>query len=199
MRGENMNELLYYANLAPFKDILAKSEVRLAKSTLEINEFLIALDFVKNKQSIFVVLPTLSDAQTYYDDLIKYLSFDKVLFFPADELLTTEMLSSSGDFIFERLQTIFSLLSDENYIVITNTNGLIRKEFPKEVIKSACFTLTKGKVIKREDLVKKLIVAGYKFNYTTVKTGDYSKRGSIIDIYLFGEEDPIRIDFLMMK
>ena len=73
MRGENMNELLYYANLAPFKDILAKSEVRLAKSTLEINEFLIALDFVKNKQSIFVVLPTLSDAQTYYDDLIKYL------------------------------------------------------------------------------------------------------------------------------
>ena len=195
MRGENMNELLYYANLAPFKDILAKSEVRLAKSTLEINEFLIALDFVKNKQSIFVVLPTLSDAQTYYDDLIKYLSFDKVLFFPADELLTTEMLSSSGDFIFERLQTMFSLLSDENYIVITNTNGLIRKEFPKEVIKSACFTLTKGKVIKREDLVKKLIVAGYKFNYTTVKTGDYSKRGSIIDIFLFGEEDPIRIDF----
>ena len=74
MRGENMNELLYYANLAPFKDILAKSEVRLAKSTLEINEFLIALDFVKNKQSIFVVLSTLSDAQTYYDDLIKIIS-----------------------------------------------------------------------------------------------------------------------------
>lgn len=190
-----MDELLYFANLSPFKDILNKDKIRIAKSSLEINELLIMLDFVKNNESIFVVLPTLSDAQNYYDDLVKYLPFEKVLFFPADELLTAEMLSSQGDFLYERIQTMLSLLTDENYIVVMNMNGLIKKEFPKEVFKKACFTLSKNEVIKREDLIKKLVIAGYKFNYTTLKTGDFSKRGSIVDIFLFGEENPIRIDF----
>ena len=190
-----MDELLYYANLSPFKEIINSNDLRIAKTNTKINEFIIMLDFIKNDKTIFVVLPTLSKAQTYYDDLIKYLPFEKVLFFPADELITSEMLSSQGDFLYERLQTLISLLSDNKYIVITNTNGIIKREFPKEVFAKCIFKLKKGQEIKREELIKKLIILGYKYNYTALKTGDFSKRGSIVDIYLFGEENPIRIDF----
>ena len=190
-----MDELLYYANLSPFKEIINSNDLRIAKTNTKINEFIIMLDFIKNDKTIFVVLPTLSEAQTYYDDLIKYLPFEKVLFFPADELITSEMLSSQGDFLYERLQTLISLLSDNKYIVITNTNGIIKREFPKEVFAKCIFKLKKRQEIKREELIKKLIILGYKYNYTALKTGDFSKRGSIVDIYLFGEENPIRIDF----
>ena len=139
-----MDELLYYANLSPFKEIINSNDLRIAKTNTKINEFIIMLDFIKNDKTIFVVLPTLSKAQTYYDDLIKYLPFEKVLFFPADELITSEMLSSQGDFLYERLQTLISLLSDNKYIVITNTNGIIKREFPKEVFAKCIFKLKKG-------------------------------------------------------
>lgn len=192
-----MNELLYLANLSPFKEILNKSKIKLAKTTLDINEMLIILDYISHDYNIFVVLPTLSEAQTYYDDLVKYLPFEKILFFPADELITAEMLSSSGDFVYERIETLTSLINNPNdkYIIITNTNGILKKEFPKEELGKYLFKIKKGQVIKREELIKDLIISGYKFNYTTLKTGDFSKRGSILDIYLFGENYPIRLDF----
>ena len=190
-----MNEYLYYANIEPFKSIINKRGIKVAKSTNEINELLLILDFMCHDNSIFVVLPTLSEAQTYYDDLIKYLPFNQVLFFPSDELITAEMLSSSGDFLYERLVTMYSLVKGGKYIIITNTNGIIKKEMPKENFKKYIFNISKGDIIKREDLINKLLISGYKHNYTTYKTGEFSKRGSIVDIYLFGEDNPIRIDF----
>ncbi len=190
-----MDEYLYYASLYPFKDLIHKSGIKIGKSNTEINELLIILDYLTNDNTIFVVLPTLSEAQTYYDDLIKYLPFNQVLFFPADELITAEMLSSSGDFVYERLETMTSLLNGGKYVVITNTNGILKREFPVESFKHCIFTLKKGMEIKRDDLIQKLVIAGYKFNYTTLKTGDFSKRGSILDIFPFGQDNPIRIDF----
>ncbi len=190
-----MDERLYLANLSPFKEIIEADFIKVAKTNIDINILLIILDFYKNNKSIFVVLPTISEAQNYYDNLVKYLPFDKVLFFPADELLTSEMLSSSGDFLYERLQTIYSLLNNDSYIVITNTNGLIKKEVPKEVFIDNIFNIKKGDIINRDNLINKLVIMGYKFSYTSLKTGDFSKRGSIIDIYPFGEENPIRLDF----
>src|SRR5574344_2123497 len=82
---------------------LTSDSFKMGETCEEFNMFLIAQDFSHNDKSLFVVLPNLFSAQKYYDELINIIDEDDVLFYPADELLTAEMLAASGDFKFERI------------------------------------------------------------------------------------------------
>lgn len=190
-----MNIYQYLSNNPKINKVINNDSLKINKTNFNLNLLLILVDYKMNEDTIFVVLPTIQEAQKYYENLIEYVSFDDVLFFPADELLTSEMLTSSNDFLFERIETITSLLKNEHKIVVTNTTGILKKEVNKNIFKSHILELKKGDVIKREELVKELLIMGYTKNYLTMKTGEFSRRGEILDIFLFGYDKPIRIDF----
>ncbi|MGM9972099.1 MAG: transcription-repair coupling factor [Anaeroplasmataceae bacterium] len=177
------------------KKIINSNKENLINTTDGFNITLLALDFLSNDKSLFVVLPNLFMAQKYYDELINILDETKVLFYPADELITAEMLMASGDFKFERINTITSLLDDSKKIVITNYNGAIRYQFNKQRWQEAKIVINKNDTINMDILTTKLIELGYKNVYTTTKTGEFSKRGSIFDIFPLNYDNPIRLDF----
>ena len=145
--------------------------------------------------SVFVVLPNLYMAQKYYDQLLGFINDEYVLFFPADELVSAEMIAATGDFLFERIQTIYSLLQGEKRIIVTNLHGLIKYEFPKSVWEYSVFSLRKGTCIEIKDLLDRLVKIGYEPVYTITKTGEFSRRGSIVDVFPLGYDKPIRLDF----
>lgn len=156
---------------------------------------LLACDFFQGNSSIFVVLPSLYLAQKYYDKLLGFVEEENVLFFPADELISAEMVAATGDFLFERIQTIYTLLTEGKKIVIMNLHAAIKYELPKEVWMSSIFTLKKGMMIDINDLLIRLVRLGYEPVYTITKTGEFSRRGSIVDIFPLGSTAPIRLDF----
>ena len=57
-----------------------------------------------------MVLPNLYEAQKYYDQLTVCFNEEDILFFPADELVSAEIIAATGDFLFERINTISTLL-----------------------------------------------------------------------------------------
>ena len=71
---------------------------RVSKSNQNFNMYTIASDYQKNNRMIFVVLPTLFDAQTYYDGLLNLVCEDDVLFYPVDEMVTASLLIASNEF-----------------------------------------------------------------------------------------------------
>lgn len=156
---------------------------------------LLACDFFQGNSSIFVVLPSLYLAQKYYDKLLGFVEEENVLFFPADELISAEMVAATGDFLFERIQTIYTLLTEGKKIVIMNLHAAIKYELPKEVWMSSIFTVKKGMMIDINDLLIRLVRLGYEPVYTITKTGEFSRRGSIVDIFPLGSTAPIRLDF----
>ena len=93
------------------QNIFKKSRVRLGGTCDDFNMMLVACDFYRGSSSIFVVLPTLYLAQKYYDGLLGFVEEEDVLFFPADELISAEMVAATGDFLFERIQTLYTLLT----------------------------------------------------------------------------------------
>ncbi len=177
------------------KEYLKRDRVKLGNSCDDFNMMLLACDFYHGKSSIFVVLPSLYLAQKYYDRLLGFVEEEDVLFFPADELISAEMVAATGDFLFERIQTIYTLLSEQKKIVIMNLHAAIKYELPKEVWTSSIFTVKKGMMIDINDLLIRLVRLGYEPVYTITKTGEFSRRGSIVDIFPLGSEAPIRLDF----
>lgn len=177
------------------RELLSQEKVSYGNGNDDFNQLLIATDFILNDKTIFVVCPNIALSQKYYDSLLRFVNEEDVLFFPADELITAEMLASSNDFAYERLVTLQTLIKGEKKIVVTNTNGIIKREVPKEIFAESILRLVKGQEKSRLQLTQKLISLGYKLVYTTTKTGEFSKRGEIIDIFPFGSEQPVRLDF----
>ena len=159
------------------------------------NMMLIASDFMSGDSTLFVVLPSLFQAQQYYDNLCHIINFDDVLFFPADELVSAEMISASGDFLYERIETIYSLIENNKKLVIMNMHAAIKYEMAKNIWDDSCFYIKKNEEININDLYNKLIKIGYIPSYQVSKTGEFAKRGSIIDIFPLGYDNPIRLDF----
>lgn len=179
-----------------FNDLfLENQKVYLKNQNINFMLNMIVSDFIQGDKSLFVVLPTLFEAQKCYDELTNMLDETNVLFFPADELMAVELLDIEGDFKYERINTLISLL-DENkkYIVVLNFAGAIRYEMSINRLKQYIFTIDKNTIVNEKEMYKKLEEMGYKFSYTVTKTGEYSHRGSIIDIFPLNYDHPFRID-----
>ena len=191
-----MNLFKYLKSLSEFKPI-NEDKLNISQTPEGYNELLIATDFYNNDKTIFVVTPTLYLAQKYYDDISNLVDNpDDVLFFPNDELISAEMISTSGDFLFERIETIYTLLKESSKkIVITNIHGAIKYEMSKEKWLDSIFDLEEGKTYDIKALTRKLDSIGYKHTFSTNTTGEYSRRGEIVDIFPLGFDKPVRIDF----
>ena len=161
----------------------------------EFNMNIIAADFINNNKSIFVITPNLYLAQKYYDTLASLVNEEDVLFFPQDELVSAEMISSSGDFLYERINTLYTLLLNEKKIIVLNVVGAIKYEMPHDIWLKSFLKLEMDASYNLDLLQKQLISLGYEKTYTVTKTAEFARRGSIIDIFPFGRNNPIRLDF----
>ncbi len=186
----------YFSERKNVNRILNSERISIGNSVDGYNLMLIASDFYASDKNIIIVLPNLFLAQRYYDLLSSYINDEDVLFFPSDELMSIEMISAKGDFLFERIQTIYTLLSDsKKKIIITNLHGAIRYEMNKSLWMESILRIEENNVYDIGSLCKTLYKIGYNQAFTVTKTGEFSRRGSIVDIFPLGYDNPIRIDF----
>ena len=200
MRGENMKKIIDYLSKTPyFKGITTKfinnDEIQITNTNDNISLLVLLYLFNKNNKNILVVTPNLYKAQKVYDELVNYINNEQLSFFPQDEFVTTEMLAVSEEFKLERINAIKKIIENKKNLVVTNTTGLLKYELPRKKWESAILNLSKGDVVNLEILPKRLVSYGYKRGLTVEKQGDFSLRGSILDIYPISETKPIRIDF----
>lgn len=151
-------------------------------------------NFLKSDKSMLCVLPTLYEAERAYSMASQMLDENNVLFFPADELLAAQMIDVEGDFKYERINTLISLLDGKRYLVLTNLTGAVKLNHTHTLWNDLIFKVDKKSIIDEKKLYSTLNRMGYHFSYTVTKTGEYSHRGSIIDIFPLNYSSPIRID-----
>ena len=147
----------------------------------------------KSKKSILVVVDSLFEANKLYNSLSNY--NENTLLFPMDDFLTSEALAISPDLMIKRLETINSIINNENSIVITNLMGYLRFLPSKDVYLDNILKFEVGNRIDPNVLANKLYSIGYKKDTIVNKTGEYGVRGFVVDIFPIYEDNPIRIEF----
>lgn len=173
--------------------LLEKDKLELSDTNEALNIILIDYIYHNTDRSVLVVNHNLYHAQKTYDRLNRMSATPR--FFPQDEFLTTDMLAMSEDLKFERLDTIASILEDKRELVVTHPTGLLKYMPPKNAFKEAVRTYRKGDEVDPGALVDALTAMGYTRTPEVEKVGDYARRGSIIDVFPTGYEEPVRIDF----
>ena len=148
--------------------------------------------FLNQDKNILVVVNSLYEANQLYSSLSNYT--DDVYLFPMDDFLTSEALAVSPELQYNRLETIHSILGKKG-IVITNLMGYLRFLPTKEKYQQFFVELSVEKQFNPQDLVEKLVQAGYTRDTIVNKTGEFAVRGFIIDVFPVESEYPVRIEF----
>jgi len=100
----------------------------------------------------------------------------------------TVLLQSEGS---ERYRAIFDILQGKARKIITTLKASkIDPDFKKLSI-----YLKKGQNIERDALLNKLIEAGYSHVEMVVQEGEFSYHGWVFDIWVIGEDYPVRVEF----
>ena len=151
-------------------------------------------EMFKNKNKGFLVVTnSLYEANTLYQYINNYT--EKVLLFPMDNFLTSEVLAASPELKIKRIETLIELSKDNNYIVITNLMGYLKYLPDKDRFLNGILNLKTGMTFDFSKLVERLVDLGYEKETLVEKTGDFAVRGFVIDIYPVSMENPVRLEF----
>ncbi|MDE5977003.1 MAG: transcription-repair coupling factor, partial [Turicibacter sp.] len=178
-------------------DVLERENqnVLLSGVTTSFYPSLLQMIFENKKQPMIIIMQNLYHAQRLYDQLVDLMDGDSVCLFPMDEFIAAEMLASSSELRIERMNTLASILEDQNKIIITHVAGMSRFLTPKEIFKAADVRLEVGHIYEIAHLKQKLVELGYQSVRTVERMGEFSVRGGILDVFPMTEENPLRIEF----
>ena len=148
----------------------------------------------KYGKNIVIVAPSDYQARQMADEL-QGLTSIPIHLFPVNEVMSAEMAFSSFDNVAERVKTMDALMNDEKSIIVASTSSIKRSLPPLSLWKKAHLSLKTGEVIEIDDLLATLQLMGYQRSVQVETKGEYSVRGSIVDIYPLTMDQPLRLDF----
>ena len=93
-------------------NINEKSNFSVSGLNKELNSIYINEYFMNNDKGVLVVCNSLYEANDIYNRLINY--NNRVLFFPMDDFITSEIAKNSPEFMIERISTLNKLIFDDN-------------------------------------------------------------------------------------
>ena len=143
------------------------------------------------KGNKLIITSNSSLAESTYRKLEK--KMDEVVLLPHTETLPYDFFSPSKNIRNHRMQTLSKLLSDEKHTLITSIQALM-SPCPDKTHLLPFELLETDQLINRKNFIYGLKNSGYERKDIVTEMGEYSLRGSIIDIYPTGLELPIRIE-----
>ena len=118
----------------------------------------------------------------------------EVLNFPDWETLPYDTFSPHQDIISQRLYTLNRLPQVKQGLLILPVPTLLHRLPPPSFIQGHSLVLKKGAAFDIQTMRQQLESAGYHCVETVYEHGEFAVRGSLMDIYPMGSQDPIRID-----
>ena len=152
-----------------------------------------------DKPCLLVILNDQEEGAYFYHDMVQTMGDENVLYFPsayrraakygqkddANEILRTEVLS--------RLTTVEP--GAPTLVIVTSPDALAEKVVSKASLEDKSIQLSVGQTMDREELQERLFALGFERVDYVYEPGQYALRGSILDVFSFSSEYPLRIDF----
>ena len=146
-------------------------------------------------KTILFILQDADEAGYYYHDLTQALGNQQVLYFPssyrravkygqrdaANEILRTEVLSK--------------LAAGKPLYIVASPESLCELVVSKQKLDEGTIKLNVGQTVDPMQLKKNLLTFGFQEVDYVYEPGQFAVRGSIVDVYSFSSEWPLRIDF----
>ena len=151
------------------------------------------------RSCVLIVLNDQEEAAYFYHDMVQTMGDTNVLYFPsayrraakygqkddASGILRTEVLS--------RITTLEP--GSDTLVIVSSPDALAETVVSKRSLEDRSVPLSVGQTIDRDELQERLFNLGFERVDYVYEPGQYALRGSILDVFSFSSEYPLRIDF----
>ncbi|MDN4501208.1 transcription-repair coupling factor [Alteromonadaceae bacterium BrNp21-10] len=114
--------------------------------------------------------------------------------FPDWETLPYDNFSPHQDIVSQRLETLYGLTQAQSGIFIVPVNTLLMRLAPIDFLGKYLLLFSLGQTLNIDDFRSKMQHAGYHAVNQVMEHGEFSIRGSIVDLFPMGSKQPFRID-----
>ena len=166
---------------------------------------LAALAELSSSPTVLVATATAREAEQLAHDLGPFLGPETVELLPAWETLPFERVSPATETMGRRLRTMWRLrhgqlagpgspgTRDGARVVVAPIRALLQRLGPR-VEDTEPVVVRRGAELDPQDLVARLVHAGYRREYQVEARGELAVRGGIVDVFGSTATHPIRID-----
>ncbi|MCA9784269.1 MAG: transcription-repair coupling factor [Candidatus Cloacimonetes bacterium] len=148
----------------------------------------------EGRQTLLLV-DDLNEADALRDDLALLLGKDKVFLLPPRELMPYDRKSLPLDKRSELMEIMRKLRFGEPIFLLANLRSLCEKFPAAKVLDRGIHQLETGMSLDRDEFLESLVEAGFRRESAVEDIAQFSVRGGILDLYPWGIEFPIRIEF----
>ncbi len=148
--------------------------------------------FREKNESLLIIKENESEAML----LSQSLNFYNIpnYYFPAYDSIPFTKMSPITDIAQERINILYKLINKEKSIIISTINAITKKLPNRKDLEKLYIHLKINEKLNLEDLRLKLYDLGYIIEMEVYEIGTAAIRGSIIDIFSIGYDNPIRIE-----
>lgn len=169
--------------------------------------FLLSLLWREMGRNFLIITPTSKEAEECYKELLFFLGEEgeqvignakqeRIFLYPSGEEGPFENASRHPELTSQRVEVLHHLLrGDRTVAIVAPITALIKKILPREILEKYSRHLKVGEEVDREEFTSVLLKSGYLKVGLVEDRGDYSIRGSIVDVFPPGYSTPLRIEF----
>jgi transcription-repair coupling factor (superfamily II helicase) len=152
----------------------------------------------KSEKTQLIILPDKEDAVFFFNDIENLSPENSVYFLPSSykrDLLSLSSLTKLEENIIDRTKVIEHLSEEKPITVVTYPEALVEKEASRETHKEQSFLISLSDKLDIDFIQEFLFEYGFTKKDFVFAPGEFSVRGSIIDVFSYSSEHPSRIDF----
>jgi len=147
-----------------------------------------------NAPFLAIVCASAADAQRLAGEIAWFDPQLRIHLLPDWETLPYDAFSPHQDLVSERLATLYAIAHRACDVAIVPASTALYRLCPAEYLAAFTFFLKQGERLDAADLRRQLALAGYLSVTQVVAPGEFSFRGSVIDLFPMGSAVPYRID-----
>lgn len=155
----------------------------------------IAALFRESQNTMIVLLDDAESAGYFYHDLTQSLGKEQITFFPSAYKNTHKHGIKDAANEILRADTLNQIQRGNSCIVVTYPDALAEKVISAQTFNERKITLRKNEKHDSATIIEQLQHLGFEYVDFVYEPGQFSIRGSILDIFSFANELPYRIDF----
>ncbi len=118
----------------------------------------------------------------------------KPLIYPARDFTLKSVSVYSREYEHKRIGTLSSILEGDFDVVLASVDAAVQMTVPPEYLTRHIFKINTGDTVAADELIKRLVSAGYTRCDAVEGIGQFSSRGGIIDVYPPNFTTALRID-----
>lgn len=156
---------------------------------------IIAMIAQEYKHPLVIVAPTNKDLYTWEENLRFFMPSIPMYNFSVVEKSDISVAFTGTERLRERMRALSALLNQETCVILASAVEAVQKlPSANQIIEHSKY-VSVAQIIDREGFISDLVSMGYERVDQVQRTGHFSVRGDIMDVFPINEEYPLRIEF----